>query len=246
MRPQKTGKPKIEIKPGNKGESKRSSSAKKTSAKILTRAQRQKLAELALEALKKEYPQPACALEFQTPFESLVAVVLSAQCTDKRVNMVTPTLFEKFPDVYAFAVAPVEEIEEAIKTCGFYHAKAAHISAAAKMIVDRYDGIVPDKFDELVKLPGVGRKTANCILGAAFRIPSGFVVDTHVLRLSRKIGLSDETTPEKVEEDLNKLFPREEWIDASHRLISLGRQYCIARRPRCEACPLHSFCLKRP
>ncbi|MBP5621004.1 MAG: endonuclease III, partial [Thermoguttaceae bacterium] len=155
-------------------------------------------------------------------------------------------LFRKFPNAKAFAKATVEEIGEAIKSCGFYNSKATNISKAAKMIVEKYDGKIPNEFDKLVELPGVGRKTANCVLGNAFGIASGFVVDTHVLRLSRKIGLSDETTPEKVEEDLNELFEQSEWIDASHRLIFLGREYCVARRPKCDCCPLNGFCLKRP
>ncbi len=207
---------------------------------------KKKLAKQVNAALKKTYPAPACALCYKTPFELLVATVLSAQCTDKRVNAVTPELFRKFPDAQAFAKASVDEIGEAIKSCGFYNSKATNISKAAKIIVEKYDGKIPDDFDKLVELPGVGRKTANCVLGNAFGIASGFVVDTHVLRLSRKIGLSDETTPEKVEEDLNSLFEQSEWIDASHRLIFLGREYCVARRPKCSICPLTSFCLKRP
>ena len=227
-----------------------SSGSKKTQSRAKSRrrttvAARKQLVALTLDALKKQYPNPACALEYNNPFELLVAVILSAQCTDKRVNMTTPDLFKKFPDVDAFAKAHVEEIEEAIKKCGFYHSKAVNISRAAKKLVEEYGGAVPDDFEILIALPGVGRKTANCVLGNAFRIASGFVVDTHVLRLSRKIGLSDETSPEKVEADLNRLIPQEEWIDASHRLIYLGRQFCSARRPLCDECPLNSFCLKR-
>jgi len=207
---------------------------------------RKKLVKKTRDALKKTYPNPACALAHRTPFELLVATILSAQCTDKRVNETTPDLFSRFPDAFAFAKAPLEEIEFAIKSCGFYHNKALNISKAAKKLVELYGGEVPADFDKLVDLPGVGRKTANCVLGNAFGIASGFVVDTHVLRLSRKIGLSDETTPEKVEVDLMALYPKKEWIDASHRLIFLGREYCIARRPKCDACPLTNFCLKRP
>ena len=207
--------------------------------------EKRQLIELTLDALKKEFPAPRCALEYETPFELLVAVILSAQCTDKRVNMVLPGLFKRFPNAKAFAEAPLEEIEQEIKTCGLYHSKAANLSKTAKTLVEKHDGIVPSNFEELVSLPGVGRKTANCVLGVAFQIPSGFVVDAHVLRLSQRIGFSDETTPEKVEEDLNRLTPRNEWIDLSHRLIYLGRQYCSARSPKCEKCPLTSFCLKR-
>ena len=218
----------------------RNSSVSKT-----TLSARKRLVALAIEALKKEYPAPKCALEYETPFELLVAVVLSAQCTDKRVNMVLPGLFRRFPDVKAFAEAPVEEIEQAIQTCGLYRSKAANLSKTAKALVEKYEGIVPSTFEELITLPGVGRKTANCVLGVAFGVASGFVVDAHVLRLSQRIGFSDETTPEKVEDDLNRLTPRDEWIDLSHRLIYLGRQYCVARSPKCETCPLASFCLKR-
>lgn len=211
----------------------------------ITPTARKKLVKKTLEALAQAYPQPQCALDYQNPFQLLVAVILSAQCTDKRVNMVTPSLFERFPTAQALADADVEEIEALIKSCGFYHNKALNISKAAKAIVEKHCGDVPNNFDALVALPGVGRKTANCVLGNAFQVASGFVVDTHVLRISRKIGLTDETTPEKVERDLNALIPKQEWIDASHRLIYLGREHCVARRPKCAACPLESFCLKR-
>lgn len=217
---------------------------RRQSASKLT-SKRKELCAKTLEALARQYPEPRCALEYETPFQLMVAVVLSAQCTDKRVNMVTPGLFRRFPTPEAFAAATVGEIEEEIKSCGFYHAKAVNLSGAAKTLVEKHGGIVPDTMEELVQLPGVGRKTANCILGNAFRIASGFVVDTHVLRLSRKIGLSDNTTPEKVEADLNALVPQSEWIDASHRLILLGREFCVARRPQCDVCPLAEFCLKR-
>ncbi len=222
-----------------------SKKSERTSEVKLTLQKRKSLLKKTIDALERAYPSPKCALEHADPFQLLVATILSAQCTDKRVNMVTPALFKKYPTPTHFANAPIEEVEDAIKTCGFYHSKAANIVKASKKLVEDYDGVVPDSFDALVKLPGVGRKTANCVLGNAFGIASGFVVDTHVLRLSRKIGLSDETTPEKVEEDLNRITPREEWIDLSHRLIYLGRQYCVARRPQCDACPLTAFCLKR-
>ena len=215
-------------------------------AKPLDLQARKKLVKKTQDALKKTYPNPACALAHRSPFELLVATILSAQCTDKRVNEVTPELFRRFPDARAFAEAPLEEIEFAIKSCGFYRNKALNISKASQKLVELYDGEVPADFEKLVDLPGVGRKTANCVLGNAFGIASGFVVDTHVLRLSRKIGLSDETTPEKVEADLVALYPKKEWIDASHRLIFLGREYCVARRPKCDVCPLTKFCLKRP
>ena len=218
---------------------KSATSGAKENPKRVSMASRKKLASLTLEALKEAYPSPACALHYDTPFQLLVAVVLSAQCTDVRVNLTTPALFAKFPTPKEFAQAPL------VKSCGFYRTKAENLSKTAKILVEKYDGEVPNTIEELVKLPGVGRKTANCILGNAFRIASGFVVDTHVLRLSRKIGFTDETTPEQVEKALILLFPKDEWIDMSHRLIYLGREHCVARRPRCESCPITSFCLKR-
>ncbi len=212
----------------------------------LSPTERRRLADRVFATLTERYPNPSCALDHRSPFQLLVATILSAQCTDKRVNAVTPALFERFPTAEAFADAPIEAIEELIKSCGFYRAKAANIAQASRAIVERFGGSVPATLEELVRLPGVGRKTANVVLGNAFGIASGFVVDTHVLRLSRKIGLSDEETPEKVERDLNELVPQSDWVDGSHRLIYLGREYCIARRPQCDACPLGEFCLKRP
>ena len=228
--------------------------AKKTAAatpenaspSTLSPTERRRLADRVFATLAERYPNPSCALDHRSPFQLLVATILSAQCTDKRVNAVTPALFERFPTAEAFADAPVEAIEELIKSCGFYRAKAANIAQASRAIVERFGGSVPATLEELVQLPGVGRKTANVVLGNAFGIASGFVVDTHVLRLSRKIGLSDEETPEKVERDLNELVPQSDWVDGSHRLIYLGREYCVARRPQCDVCPLGAFCLKRP
>ncbi|MCF0233376.1 MAG: endonuclease III, partial [Thermoguttaceae bacterium] len=204
---------------------------------------RKRLARDVSKALTARYPEPRCALNHASPFELLVATILSAQCTDKRVNEVTPALFARFPSPEAFAEAPAVEIEAAIHSCGFFRAKAANISKMSKILVAEFGGEIPRDLESLVKLPGVGRKTANVVLGNAFGIASGFVVDTHVLRLSRKIGLSDETTPEAVERDLNALFPREEWIDASHRLVFLGREFCIARRPKCDECPIAAVCM---
>ncbi len=219
---------------------------KKSKPSTLAATERRRLADRVFATLAERYPNPSCALDHRSPFQLLVATILSAQCTDKRVNAVTPALFERFPTAQAFADAPLEAIEELIKSCGFYRAKAANIAQASRAIVERFGGEVPATLEELVRLPGVGRKTANVVLGNAFGIASGFVVDTHVLRLSRKIGLSDEETPEKVERDLNELVPQSDWVDGSHRLIYLGREYCIARRPQCDACPLGALCLKRP
>lgn len=217
-----------------------SSSSKKQAS------ERKQLAKNVAEALKKRYPNPSCALVHWSPFQLLVATILSAQCTDKRVNAITPALFERFPTPSAFAQAPVEAIEEAIHSCGFFRTKAANIAKTSRILIEKYGGDVPNDFDALVALPGVGRKTANVVLGNAFGVASGFVVDTHVLRLSRKIGLSDETTPENVERDLNELFPEEDWVAESHRLVYLGRECCVARRPKCDVCPLDAFCRKRP
>lgn len=233
--------------PVKKRTCKKTTPEKKVAApSTLSPTERRRLADRVFATLTERYPNPSCALDHRSPFQLLVATILSAQCTDKRVNAVTPALFERFPTPEAFADAPVEAIEELIKSCGFYRAKAANIAQASRAIVERFNGSVPATLEELVRLPGVGRKTANVVLGNAFGIASGFVVDTHVLRLSRKIGLSDAETPEKVERDLNELVPQSDWVDGSHRLIYLGREYCIARRPQCDACPLGAFCLKRP
>ncbi len=233
----------------SKKTSKTAAASKPKSAKTPTPGapspERIELARRVSTALKERYPEPSCALDYMTPFQLLVATILSAQCTDKRVNATTPALFERFPTARDFAEAPVEEIETLIQSCGFFHTKAANISKTSKILVARYGGEVPADLDALVALPGVGRKTANVVLGNAFKISSGFVVDTHVSRLSRKIGLSDAETPEKIERDLNELFPPEDWIDASHQLIYLGREFCVARRPKCEPCPLNGICRKR-
>jgi endonuclease III len=195
-------------------------------------------------ALRKEYPEAVCALVHRTPFELLVATILSAQCTDVRVNIVTPALFKRYPDPAAFAAAPLPAIEKAIKSTGFFRSKAKSIKGCSQAIVERHDGEVPQELDALVKLAGVGRKTANVVLGVAFGKATGVVVDTHVGRLSRRLGLTAAVDPVKVEADLMQLLPKKEWIDFSHRMIYHGRQVCIARRPRCEACVMQSFCPK--
>jgi endonuclease III len=193
-------------------------------------------------ALKKEYPEVECALVHSSPFELLVATILSAQCTDARVNMVTPALFAKYPDPAAFAAAPLGAIEKAIQSTGFFRNKAKSIKAAATAIVEQHGGEVPDTLDELVGLAGVGRKTANVVLGVAFGKATGVVVDTHVGRLSRRLGLTANLDPVKVEADLMASVPRKEWIDFSHRLIAHGRRICIARRPKCDECVMNRFC----
>ena len=180
-------------------------------------------------------------MDFSTPLELLVATVLSAQCTDKRVNLVTPRLFARYPDAAAYAAADREELESIIQPTGFFRAKAASIQGIAQALCDRFGGDVPDRLDDLVTLPGVGRKTANVVLGNAFATP-GITVDTHVGRLSRRLGWSTHDDPEKVEADLMALFPRADWTDISHRLIFHGRRCCHARRPACGACPISQWC----
>jgi endonuclease-3 len=195
-------------------------------------------------ALRKEYPDAVCALVHRSPFELLVATILSAQCTDERVNMVTPALFKKYPDPAAFAAAPLPAIEKAIQSTGFFRNKAKSIKACSRALVEHHGGEVPKDLESLVELAGVGRKTANVVLGVAYGKATGVVVDTHVGRLSRRLGLTQNTDAVKVEADLMQLLPKKEWIDFSHRMIYHGRQVCIARRPRCEACVMQSFCPK--
>ena len=191
--------------------------------------------------LARLYPEAHCALEHQTPFQLLIATILSAQCTDKMVNKVTPALFARYPDAASFAAAELTEVESYIKPTGFYHNKAKNIIACARALVQQHDGQVPKTLEALTQLPGVGRKTANVVLGDAFGIP-GVVVDTHVHRLSRRLGLTRCDTPEKIERDLMQLFPPQEWTVLGHRLIFHGRQVCDARKPKCESCTMQDFC----
>ena len=188
------------------------------------------------------YPDAHCELDFGTPFQLLVATILSAQCTDKRVNMVTPVLFSRYPTVESLARARQEDVEEIIKSTGFFRNKAKSIIAMAGALVDRHAQDVPSSLAELVTLPGVGRKTANVILGNAFGINEGVVVDTHVGRLAGRLGLTSETDPVKVEQDLMKLFPRDRWTMLAHLLIFHGRRVCEAKRPRCSECALAAIC----
>ena len=191
--------------------------------------------------LSKEYPDACCELDFESPFQLLVATVLSAQCTDKRVNAVTPQLFAKYPNVKKMANAKISDIEKIIKSTGFFRAKAQNIKALSEVIITRYNGEVPAVLEELVTLPGVGRKTANVVLGNAFDIP-GLTVDTHFGRLVRRFGWTEETDPVKVERDVAKLIPIKEWTHLSHRLIWHGRRICHSRKPACGACPLAKHC----
>ena len=192
--------------------------------------------------LKAAYPDAHCALTFRSPLELLVATILSAQCTDVRVNMVTPALFASYPDARALAAARTADLERAIQSTGFFRNKAKSIAGAASRLVAEHGGEVPQDLATLVKLPGVGRKTANVVLGTAFGIPTGVVVDTHVARLSKRLGLTRHTDAVKIEQDLMRLLPKREWIDFSHRMIAHGRQVCLARKPKCDVCPLADIC----
>jgi endonuclease-3 len=193
--------------------------------------------------LARLYPDARCALDHGSPLQLLIATILSAQCTDARVNLVTPALFARYGTAEAFAAADPGELETAIQSTGFFRNKARSIKACCQLIVSQHAGQVPGTMEELVQLPGVGRKTANVILGNAFAVP-GITVDTHVGRLSRRLGLTTETDPEKVERDLMELIPKKEWTMFSHRLIFHGRQVCHARKPNCGACTLASLCPK--
>jgi endonuclease III len=188
------------------------------------------------------YPDAHCALDHANPYQLLVATILSAQCTDKRVNMVTPALFKHYPNATKLADAQQESLEEEIRSTGFFRAKSKSLLGMARALVKRHRGTVPDTMEELTKLPGVGRKTANVVLGNAFEKNIGIVVDTHVARLSNRLGLTEETDPVKIESALMPLFPPEQWTMLSHLLIEHGRQICVARLPKCEGCMLNDIC----
>ncbi len=195
-----------------------------------------------IKRLSMAYPNPRTALHFTKPHELLFATILSAQATDKLVNLVTPELFKKYKNVKDFAEAPVEEIDEIVKRVNFHVNKSRNINASATMIMGKFSGAVPRNMEDLDSLPGVARKTANVVLGNAFGIAEGIVVDTHVMRLSRKLGLTDETDPVKIELDLLKIVPKDKWIDFAHLLINFGREYCPARSHKCTDCPLGDLC----
>lgn len=209
----------------------------KTSNPLRTRARR------IVGALARLYPDAHCALDHENPLQLLIATILSAQCTDVRVNQVTPALFARYPRAEAFADADPGELETAIQSTGFFRNKARNIMACCRQLIERHAGQVPGTMEDLVQLPGVGRKTANVLLGNAFGTP-GITVDTHVGRLSRRLGLTTETDPEKVERDLMALIAEKEWTLFSHRLIYHGRQVCHARKPNCAGCALASLCPK--
>jgi endonuclease III len=199
-------------------------------------------AALLLDRLLERYPDAHCALDFTTPYELLCATILSAQCTDKRVNLVTPALFARYPNAAALATARQEDVEELIRSTGFFRSKAKSLIGMASGLVERHGGEVPAEMASLVDLPGVGRKTANVILGNAFGKNEGIVVDTHVTRLSNRLGLTSESDAVKIEQALIPLFPREQWTMLSHLLIEHGRQVCVARKPRCQECILADLC----
>ena len=200
---------------------------------------------LILKKLDEAYPDVTCALTHENPFQLLISTILSAQCTDVRVNQVTETLYKKYPSAKAFAYANPAELEQDIRPTGFFRNKTKSIIGASKQIVEELHGEVPKSMEELLKLPGVARKTANVVLGTAFGIASGVVVDTHVLRVSRRLDLTKNVDPKKVEQDLIKVIPREKWILFSHQLIWHGRRVCQARRPKCLECNLERICYSK-
>jgi endonuclease-3 len=195
-----------------------------------------------LDALRKTYPGVVCALHHRSAWELAVATILSAQCTDVRVNLVTPALFKAFPTPKAMMGASLPELEGLIRTTGFFRNKAKSIQGAARVVVEEFGGKVPQTMEEILRLPGVARKTGNVVLGSWFKIAAGVVVDTHVMRISRRLELTKETAPERVERDLMRIIPQDRWIDFSHELIHHGRQICVARKPRCVDCTLETLC----
>ena len=195
-----------------------------------------------VELLKKAYPEASCSLDFETPFQAVVAVILSAQCTDERVNKIIPILFKRYKTPEDIINSSLEEIEEIIKPCGFYKNKAKNVLGYSKMIVEKYNGKMPETMEELVKLPGIGRKSANVIMLEAFNNPQGIAVDTHAKRIANRIGLSKEKEPLKIEQDLIKLIPKKYFKDVNHILVWHGRNICNARKPQCEKCPIRKYC----
>ena len=195
-----------------------------------------------IEILKEYYPDCKCSLDFTTPFEMMISVMLSAQCTDERVNKTTPTLFKKYNTPEKMAKIDLEELEEIIHPCGFYRNKAKNIKACSQKLLEDFDGIVPEDIEALQSLPGVGRKSANVIMLEAFHNPVGIAVDTHVKRISNKMGFSKKEEPIKIEQDLLKIIPKEYYYDVNHLLVWHGRKICSARKPDCEKCPINMYC----
>jgi endonuclease III len=205
-------------------------------------SEKKRFATRVVSVLRQRYPDAACALHFSNPLELLVATILSAQCTDQRVNLVTQELFRKYPHAADYAEAPLGQLERDIQSTGFFRNKAKSIQGCCKTLLERYQGKVPRSLEELIELPGIGRKTANVVLGTAYGIASGVVVDTHVARVVHRLGLSPKKIPEKIEADLMRQLPPQEWIRFSHRVIHHGRQICKARKPLCDRCPLNALC----
>lgn len=195
-----------------------------------------------VEKLKKYYPDATCSLDFKTPFQMVIAVMLSAQCTDERVNKTTPELFEKYGTPEKMAEIDIEELEKIIHPCGFYKNKAKNVKACSQKLLENFGGIVPQNMEDLQSLPGVGRKSANVIMLEAFHNPQGIAVDTHAKRISNKMGFSNQTEPEKIEQDLLKQIPKEYYYDVNHLFVWHGRAICNARKPKCEECPVNMYC----
>ena len=198
-----------------------------------------------LKGLDEAYPAVECALTHRTPWELLVATILSAQCTDARVNLVTPELFRRFPTPQKMAKATLPQLEALIRTTGFFRNKAKSIQGAARKVVEEFGGVVPQTLAELITIPGAARKTANVVLGVAFHKAEGVVVDTHVFRIARRLGLAKGETPQKVEQELMRILPPSRWIDFSHQIIHHGRQVCVARKPKCNQCNLEQLCTSK-
>ena len=195
-----------------------------------------------IESLKKAYPDATCSLDFENPFQLVIAVMLSAQCTDERVNKTTPELFNRCKTIQDVVDIDIHELEEIIHPCGFYKNKAKNIKACSQKLIEEYKGIVPDDMEKLQSLPGVGRKSANVIMLEAFHNPQGIAVDTHAKRISNKMGFSKQTEPEKIEQDLLKQIPKEYYYDVNHLFVWHGRNICIARSPKCKECPVNKYC----
>jgi endonuclease-3 len=214
--------------------------AKKSAGKVDPAA----IAPLVVKHLAADYPDVTCALENESAFELLIATILSAQCTDERVNMVTPELFRRWPTPEKMAQAPIEQLEKVIHSTGFYRNKAKNIKACSRDLAENHNGEVPRDMDAMIALAGVGRKTANVVLGTAYGMSTGVVVDTHVTRLSNRLGLTKHTDATKIEQDLMRLVPQQEWVDFAHRMIHHGRRICSARKPKCPECSMREFCPK--
>ena len=197
---------------------------------------------IIIETLKKMYPDAKCSLDFSTPFQMLVSVVLSAQCTDERVNKTTPSIFSKYSTPQDFADMDIELLEELIHPCGFYKTKAKNLKRTAQILVEKYDGIVPNNMEDLMSLPGVGRKSANVIMLEAFDLPQGIAVDTHCKRIANRLGFSSESDPAKIEQDLLKVIPKEYYKDVNHIFIWHGRNVCTSQKTKCDSCKLQQYC----